>query len=267
MNDRYQIVDCAKIWKQIVDSGITQDANAYKIAFTYGNTSINISGFDTLDMLLDFFGYGYGLPMSKYVTGTPMDWCAYDFGRFCTWHHNDFIKIMEAYTAEYNPIENYNGTMTITDTVSGDNPYSKTKTITGTVKRNSNVTAYGASGSSVSVDGNTFSDFESKDYETTYDSTTDPTGAKLKNMTKSKPTGTYAHTVGNANDNYTTWDNYAETDTEHGEREHVETKHGNLGLTTSQSMVRDELSLRDFNFLLHVLHMYVNENLIMIGDE
>lgn len=264
---KYKLVDMAPLWEKVLTDGISTELSYFAISFSYGDSqSFSASGSTVLGMLLSFYGYGYKGTRYSY-TGAPSDhdFCMLDFDVWKMQNTGNFQRIMEAYTAEYNPIENYNGETRIVDTVEALDPYTKTKTISGSVSHDTDISTYGKSGSDIGQN-DTFGSFDSKHYDTTYDDTTDPSGAKLTSRDTAPASGSYTHTQGLGTGNKTTWNLYTETETETGSKDHTETKHGNLGITTSQSMVEAEIELRKRNALLHFIRMYVYERLIQAGD-
>lgn len=264
-------IDCSEFWWLSAHSDPHNTAGKYDI-----DVSVLVDGvtyrmhstpLETLTMLLDNWG-SYALPVDvrRLTGGTPPDSVlASHFSDYLSRTQENLKRMILAYRSAYNPLENYNGEMTIVDTTDPANPYSKTKTISGQVQHNTDVASYGKSGAAIgqTADETAFNDFESKQYETTYDNTADPAGAKLRGRDTSSKTGSYVHSTGDAASNYTTWDNYQETETETGTRDHTETRHGNLGLTTSQDMVRYELELRKHDILRDYLQAYINQYFVI----
>lgn len=261
-------IECAESWWSAATDDPHNIAGKYDI-----DVSVTVDGvtqrlhstpLETLRILLDYW-HGTELPVyHKRLSASNADTLlAMDFYDWFNRTKTNLARIMLAYMTNYNPLENYNGEMNIVDTYDDVDPYSKTKTISGKIKTGTDVKSYGQAGSSTgTADSTTFGDFDNQHFSTTYDDTSTP---KLQTQDTTKSTGTYAHSVGNAADNYTQWDEYTETETEHGTRDHTETRHGNLGVTTSQSMVNDELNLRKHDILVDYLQQYVNQRLIW-GD-
>lgn len=261
-------IDCAESWWSVYTDDPHNVASKYDIDVTVTvdgvSQRVHSTPLETLKIMLDYW-HGMQLPVyHKRLAASNTDTVlALDFYEWYNRTKSNLARIMLAYMSNYNPIENYNGEMTITDTYDALDPYSKTKTIAGKIKTGTDVKSYGQSGSSTGVaDTATFDDFDSKHYSTTYDDTTTP---QLQGQDTTKATGSYAHSVGSATDNFTQWDEYTETETEHGTKDHTESRHGNLGITTSQSMVADELKLRTHDILIEYLQDYVNKRLIW-GD-
>ena len=140
-------------------------------------------------------------------------------------------------------------------------PYTKTKEIEGKVKTNHQIESESSSGKPTATTGE-FADYETENYETTYDDTT----PKLKTKSKQNPMGSYGRTTGTATNNYTEWDGYKETETETGGKTHTENRHGNIGVTTTQHMIEREIELRKHDIVKEYLQQYVNGELYMGGD-
>ena len=261
-------IDCAESWWSAATDDPHEVAAKYDVDVTVTvdctSQRMHSTPLETLRMLLDFW-HGTQLPVyHKRLAASNADtMCAMSFYDWYSRTQDNLKRIMLAYMTNYNPLENYNGEMTIIDTSDPVDPYSKTKTISGKVKHGSDLKSYGQSGKSTgTADTSTFGDFETEHYATTYDDTTTP---KLQGKDTTASTGSYAHSVGSAADNFTEWDQYTETETETGTKDHTETRHGNLGVTTSQSMVSDELRLRKHDILREYLQQYVDDCLIW-GD-
>ena len=263
---------CADAWWETSTVDASEVASKYDVDVTVtvdgSSVRFHLTPLETLKMLLDFWTF-CKLVVYKHSGLSPTDSsvCADNFYSWNARNVENLKRICLAYASKYNPIENYNGIITITDEVEEEDPYTKTKTISGKVKTGQEVEQISRAGTPVAGDDTSFTDAEGKTYQTTYDSTTDPTGAKLRDRTTSTPTGAYGKTTADATKNYTEWDQYTETETEVGGRTHTEEKHGNLGVTTSQSMVEDELKLRRHDILREYLQMYVDENLFMGDDD
>ena len=263
---------CADAWWETSTTDASEVAAKYDVDVTVtvdgSSVRFHLTPLETLKMLLDFWTF-CKLVVYKHagLTTTDSSECANNFYNWNKRNEANLKRICLAYASNYNPIENYNGIITITDIVDEDDPYTKTKTISGKVKTGQEVEQISRAGTPVAGDDTSFTDAEGKTYQTTYDSTTDPSGAKLRDRTTSTPTGAYGKTTADATKNYSEWDQYTETETEVGGRTHTEEKHGNLGVTTSQSMVEDELKLRRHDILREYLQMYVDENLFMGDDD
>ena len=177
----------------------------------------------------------------------------------------DIIALCTAYYSIYNPLENYNGTETSTDEY-GDsqNPFKRTKTISGKVKQNTDIDGYSQAGTvtpGADITADAYSGVDIEHSESTFDDQT------YKNVSKdSSPlTGGHSKTKGDAASNYTTWDDYKEESTEEGTKTTTLNKHGNLGVTTSQQMVQSELDMRTHNLYMEVLRRFAHDKLSLIN--
>lgn len=142
----------------------------------------------------------------------------------------DLARALEAYNADYNPLENYNGVIEriVTDDHGDEVRTHKTGGEGGTHNK---VTSAALSNTGtehqVSTDDSPSYRNETKDIQTGGTETTDDL------HTEDKTThNTTTRTVG---------DDTVTADTIHTERE---AKHGNLGVTTSQQMINSETELR-----------------------
>lgn len=265
-----KIIECAPAWYETATTDENEVASKYEIRVTVTidgiSTVFSFTPLQVLRVLCDHFTF-YKFHHTSFTTSTEIenDTIALS-NNFYNWKERNYAnleRIVLAYLSKYNPIENYNGTMTIIDESEEDNPFTRTKTISGKVENSLETENISKSGATISGDNTSFADAETKTYNTAYNATTDPTDAKLKEMTTQNPIGAYGKTTQDPTKNYTTWDNYAETETESGGKTHTEERHGNLGVTTSQSMVEDELNLRKHDILVDFLYQYVKDNLFM----
>lgn len=264
-----KIIECSPVWFETATTDTYNNAEKYEIRVSVvidGETQVLQSiPLNTLRILCDKFTF-YKFPFYSGFGETPdSSILANNFYEWNTRNIKNLERIVLAYLSKYNPIENYNGEMTVIDESETENPYTRTRTISGKVKTSQEVETITKSGTPTQ-NPDTFTDSEVKTYDTTFNNTTDPTGAKLKNRTTQTSMGGYGKTQVNPENNYQTWDNYAETETETGGKTHTETKHGNLGVTTSQSMVSDELKLRTHDIIVEYLYKYVCDNLYMGGE-
>lgn len=152
------------------------------------------------------------------------------FGIYNTLHVDDFKRALDAWNAEYNPLDNYNGT---TERVTTDTHGDETKTHTtgGTDGTHKKVTTQALANTYTQHDTTTYDStsprMESKDIQNGGNETTDD----LHTEDKTAHTEV-TKTVGDAS--YT-------GDIIHTESEN---KHGNLGVTTSQQMIQSEVDMR-----------------------
>lgn len=188
------------------------------------------SGDDVLDYINSAYEY--------WKTSNPLDelWTVYQ-----TMHHDDFIKAFDAWTADYDPLHNYDGTE-----ISVDVKKEGTTTLTNTPDSTRNKVTTRAT-----VDAKTVVEND----VTTYDSTT----PRLDNKSTETPTGgtetiyDYKNTSDSSRGE-TSMSIDGETITGNDISYHKLTKGGNLGVTTSQQMIQSEIDMR-FNPLIK---MYID---------
>ena len=162
-------------------------------------------------------------------------------------------RILTAFMSEYNPLENYNS---IEDTTGSGKSRSHTG---GKVKTNTKLS------------NNITSDGETKHYETTYDNTINE---KLRYRDAVKTPST--ETSGSADTNFTDYgalsvntDGTINVDNNHlinatdASNEQKITKHGNIGVTTSQQMIEAEMKLRKFNIIKYIVDRFADQYLTL----
>ena len=269
MNEpKQKIIDCCRVWWEIATTDTENVSEKFEIRVT-----VNIDGVptvftanptDVLRILCDKFTF-YKLPYMPFSSENVNDAIpvSNDFYNWKTRNYVNLERIVLAYKTKYNPIHNYDSELTVTDNSETETPYTKTKTITGKVKTGQDVEQFSKSGGIVQNDDKTFTDTENKLYETSFDSTSDPGGAKLKDRNTQAPIGGYGRTTVNPENNFQQWDGYTETETETGGKIHAENRKGNIGVTTTQHMIEKELELRKHDILVDFLYQYVFDNLFM----
>lgn len=190
------------------------------------------------------------------------------------WTFEHLINIIKA---EYSPIENvfedrtetttYGHTNTKTggfkDTNAGkdtvENSGKDVTALTGTDQRD-------ISNSGTDTTTNTISAFNSSTYQPDNQSATlhghavddDITYGKTETLTNGKKTDTtHGHTLERVYN--------SEKDTEGGKDELSVKRHGNIGVTTNQQMINEELNLlRHFDIYGYIAELFENDNMIMI---
>ena len=184
--------------------------------------------------VLDYMNYTY----EYWKTSQPLDvlWTVYQ-----SMHHDDFIKAFDAWTADYDPLHNYDGTE-----ISVDVKKEGTTTLTNTPDSTRNKVTTRATADAKTVVENDV---------TTYDSTT----PRLDNKSTETPTGgtetiyDYKNTSDSSRGE-TSMTVDGETISGNDISYHKLTKGGNLGVTTSQQMIQSEIDMR-FNPLIK---MYID---------
>lgn len=168
-------------------------------------------------------------------------------------HRDEWQKMYDALSSEYDPISNYDRTevsttTTGTQTNTVDYGAQRTEITTGT-RTNSTVTGAQSSTNTHSVapfDTNTFSNSEKDD--TTAQARTD------------------TNTLGGGVDEQAT-DGYINT-FDNGSREDTFNSHikGNIGVTTSQQMINSELELRKFDLFDYIVKELFDKTCYFIDD-
>ena len=135
-------------------------------------------------------------------------------------YNDNFIRKVNALNIDYKPLENYDST--------------ETEEITNNLTQNTNSTA----NSSTKTNNSTTSSEENVSKISPYDS------ENFNNNTSD--TGT----ISGSGETTTTDENSNDlTNTENGKTSRTMTRHGNIGVTTSQQMLESELNLRKFNII------------------
>lgn len=177
---------------------------------------------------------------------------------------------LEAYFADYNPIENYNGNETEDETVDEDNPHKSVKEISGYVRNAARVKGYDAAGGDIQVSesgGSYTTSIEAQQgwtpvathSETAYDTTA------LKPVATDSATMAAGTTMTQADEgnNFTHWDDYQETTTEEGSRLKKLNRHGNMGVTMTQQMIEAEIATRSRDLVKGWLKKFIDENCVL----
>lgn len=198
-------------------------------------TTVLMSGLETLDYIQYTYEY--------WKTGAPIVdlWVNY-----LNYSHDDFIKAWDAWTAQYDPLHNYDGEETVLDV---KNEGTTTMTNTPDSTRNKITTR-------ATTDAKTVTENE----VTTYDSTT----PRLDNKSTETPTGgtetTYDYkTTAENSRGTTTMTVDGETVSGHDISYHKLKKGGNLGVTTSQQMIESEVNLRLRPLLKQYIDTFIHE--------
>lgn len=135
-------------------------------------------------------------------------------------YNDNFIRKVNALTIDYKPLENYDST--------------ETEEITNNLTQNTNSTA----NATTTTNNSSNSSEENVSKISPYDS------ENFNNNTSDSgtlsATGETTTTDENSNDL---------TNTENGKTSRTMTRHGNIGVTTSQQMLESELNLRKFNII------------------
>ena len=183
------------------------------------------------NLLLSYLYHTYG----NYKTNAPMSqlWFMYD-----VIHHADFLKAYAAWTADYNPLDNYNGSETnVYLTNDGDETetitHGKTTTVTANnITNQTDVTTF---------DSNIYKpEGQNKQTGSSTDSESGTTTTRRDRTSKSLTVGDTTYTADNV----------------HAEKKE---RHGNLGLTSSQQMITSEVNMRLNPLITMYIDAFVSE--------
>lgn len=244
----------------LIQTQSTQTPNLFNITFnTTDEEPVSVNILDPLKLI-----YGLNRKYADWKMYLP-DWDVADLnGTFMNtwlfWKNANMDNIERMFKAlidsDYSPIENYDRYED--STLKADN--------TTKIKQNvTNTTSYGTNGL---VNETSFSN-DRKDTTTTYASTYESINAnqqtaKSETVPKGKETSTTKGTVTNTTSMDDT-QNQNRTDTNASTNRHI---HGNIGVTTAQQMINEELRLRVANNLTDiVIEMFAKEHFILWGDD
>lgn len=244
----------------LIQTLTTQTPNLFNIVFTTTDEEpVTVNILDPLKLI-----YGLNRKYADWKMYLP-DWDIEELsGTFMNtwlyWKNANIDNIERMFNAlidsKYNPIENYDRHED--STLKADN--------TTKIKQNvTNTTSYGENGL---VNESSFSN-DRKDTTTTYASTYESINAnqqtaKSETVPKGKETNTTKGTITNTTSMDDT-QNQNRTDTNASTNRHI---HGNIGVTTAQQMINEELRLRITNNLTDiVIEMFAKEHFILWGDD
>lgn len=252
----------------LIQTLTTQTPNLFNIAYyttpeTEEDTPVLVNILDPLKLI-----YGLNRKYADWKMYLP-DWDVEDVnGTFMnTWlyfknaYSENFERMFRALIdAQYSPIENYkrieNSTLDADSTTTMESEI-KNKTEFGTGND-----AYKTTNSFGT--GNKAYQNNTESYASTYETTANP---PLVGKTINKPTGeTYTIQSGSTTTT-TSQDPEKNTTTVDSGAETTRNIHGNIGVTTNQSMIERELELRKANNLTDiVVDMFAHEHFILVGD-
>ena len=178
----------------------------------------------------------------QYKTRSDM---LYLWAIYTTIHGADFLKAYDAWMANYDPIENYNGSetnvyLTNDGIVTNSTTHGKTTTTTAnTVTNETQVTT-----------------FESTTYR--------PDSKNIQSgSTTAADSGTTSETTTHTPTTLTIDSTEYSADNVHGE---IKNKHGNLGVTTSQQMITSEIEMRLKPLIMMYIDTFINEYAYYVTD-
>lgn len=160
-------------------------------------------------------------------------------------HYNDFIRAYNAFTSTYEPLDNYNGTeenvyLNQDGTKTDRTTHGKTTTTTANNVQNENYTT----------------SFDSQAYRP--DNKSIQTG-----NTTAADTGTTTNTTEHSLTTLTVGDTTYTADSITAETKH---RHGNLGVTSTQQMINQELELRKNPVALLYIDEFINDYAYYVSE-
>lgn len=214
-----------RMWEEITAAIDTSSLFAY---FTPVLDDLDISIFDAAR----FFCYDYATRRTNYVNQMLPD----IFNMVYAVNKRKYELLIDAYKAEYDPIENYNSTETSTDTRTPDISTNTTGTnnSTSTVKNNQIKTVTESPDNYVETSARSTTSYNSEAY-------------RPESKTETSATGTRATSeVYNGNPDTSTTDNTIDNTVHTTGSEtitHTMQRSGNIGVTSSQQMLEQQLQL------------------------
>lgn len=187
----------------------------------YKNIFDNVHFFETLNITTpDLYKY-FTIKYSEFRYRSDNELTIAETVNFVTKIYNDnFTRKVNALTIEYKPLENYDSTEI--EEVTNNSTQNTNSTANTTTKTNN-------SSNSSEENVSKISPYDSENFN----NNTSDTGTVTA-------TGEITTTDENSNDL---------TNTENGKTSRTMTRHGNIGVTTSQQMLESELNLRKFNII------------------
>lgn len=178
------------------------------------------------------------------------------------WKNANMENIERMFTAlidaQYNPIDNYNRKEVSTLDAGS------TTTVESEVK---NKTEFGTGADAYKTTNSYSNNYQSEtdSYSSTYDNTTTP---KLVGKAINKPTGETYTTQSGTTTSTVSQDPEKNISSVDSDATTTRDMHGNIGVTTTQSMIEKELQLRQAKNLTDiVVDMFAHEHLILVGDD
>lgn len=267
----------AELMKQTNDT----ESNVFAISVTYkhwlndgtvSETPLNFSMTKAEVMQLIFLNWGQWSFVWYEENGQPVDFDGSNavYAQFCNQFSGyktrclvNLQRQLEAYSAEYNPIENYNGNETENEEIDAANPRQSVKTISGHVRSGAMVKGYDASGGAVNDDGTIAAQPGWSPVATHSETAYNTTALKPVATDETTMAAGSSMTVANENNNFTHWDNYTETTTEEGDRVTRRNRHGNMGVTMTQQMIEAEIATRGRDLAKEWLKKFINETCVL----
>lgn len=219
----------------INDQIATYSANEKRLfVITDNENNVIMSGNEVLDYMSEMYGC--------YKTRSWLHslWTVYK-----STHYADFLRAWDAWNANYNPLENYNGDET---NVYLTNDGAETETTTH--------------GKSTTTTANNVTNTA---YSTTYDSDVEKETDKnvQSGSTTAADSGTTSVTRDRNTKNLTVGNTTYTADNVHAE---IKNRHGNLGITTSQQMITSEIDMRMKPLIQMFIDVFISDYAYYITD-
>ena len=163
------------------------------------------------------------------------------FRSFINTNQNDINKIYEAMNAKYNPIENYNSN-------------EKTIEATATAGDKTTTTPTGIVETENTLQSTTY---DSQDLRTTDKNTQKNSYTNYNVEVSNTPNNTLTYTDNDGTE-YNNMNEFKIYDNK---------KSGNIGVTTSQNMIKQELELRKMIWISGIIFKFIKYYCILIGDD
>lgn len=188
------------------------------------------------------------------VTDFENAWSLFKYNNGHNWD-----RIINTLFKDYNPLENYDRTEDHTRA----SDWSKEHTDKGKLIGDSNIHS-----DTTTTQTNNLTDTQ---YATTYDNqTVDRKTGKVDNSgtvtTRNATAADSGDVAANRTHTETSYDNhgYDESGTDNITNEHTSV-HGNIGVMSSQDMLKQELEVRKFNMLDYIIDSFAHDNLVTMG--
>lgn len=210
------------------------DLNASSFTVRDNDNNVVIDGTNCLNVLIEQYG--------DYKTRSAVD---YLWGLYNATHRADFLKAYAAWVADYEPLENYNGSETniyLTNDGTETNTTTHGKTTTTTANDVTNETSV-----------------------TTFESTTYHPDEKTiqSGSTDTAESGTTTVVTDRTAKTLTVNDTSYSADNVHAE---IKNRHGNLGVTTSQQMITSEVQMRLQPLIILYIDNFVSDYCYYVSD-
>lgn len=231
---------------------------AFELSGTYNDTSITVftNGDFYKDCVIFYLERCITLDTEYFDADTPAEQYAYFYNIFSHWrslNRDNIIRAFYALSLDYAPLDNYNGTETITTEYGKKD--TRTLDLTDTDTHNTtDTTTYGKTDTRTpnlsEVTDNSIYGYNSATASPSDSSTRATTGTDTNALSGNDvlaKTGSNTLTKGGTDINEASGTDTVTT-----------VKSGNLGVTTSQQMLNSEWELRKRQFVSEIIHAFIN---------